>query len=270
MNEKPIAVFKYGGNAMLNEQLKTEIVQNLGRLKAQGLKIVVVHGGGPFIKRLLSTSKVKSEFYEGHRVTTPEALKYVEMALKGEVNGNLVRLFNKYGNTAVGLSGKDGKIVLAEKRYHNSGGEKKDLGRVGDVKKVNPELLHLLLDNDIIPVLTCLASDADGLDYNINADMFAGHIAGALKAQQFVVMTDVDGLMTDISKPESLLSRVDGKRIQELKTEGIIKSGMIPKIEACTTALSTGAKTARIINGTKPNEINKIIENINFGTVIEK
>lgn len=262
-------VFKYGGNAMLNEQLKNEIITNLLDLKSRGIDVVVVHGGGPFIKETLLTAKVESEFIDGHRVTTPEALKYVEMALKGNVNGDLVRLFNKHGQKAVGLSGKDGQTVLAEKRFHKTGDEERDLGRVGNVKTVNPHLINLLLQNDYLPVLTCVASDESGSDYNINADMFAGHIAGALKAEQFIVMTDVDGLMTDINDPQSLLNKADGIRIAELRDKGIIKGGMIPKIEACTTALENGAKAARIINGTKPQQIKQQAGDHKPGTLIQ-
>ncbi len=265
---KPVMVFKYGGNAMLNEQLKTEIITNLLDLKSCGFDIVVVHGGGPFIKELLLTAKIKSDFIDGHRVTTPEALKYVEMALKGNVNGDLVRLFNKHGQQAVGLSGKDGKTVIAEKRFHQAEGQERDLGRVGNVKTVNPQLIQTLLKANYIPVITCVASDESGSDYNINADMFAGHIAGALRAEQFIVMTDVDGLMTDINNPESLLSEVTGTRIAELRADKTIKGGMIPKIEACTTALEKGAKAARIINGTKPDQIKQQAGDQKPGTLI--
>lgn len=268
-SQKPIMVFKYGGNAMLNEQLKTEIITNLIDLKSTGVDIVIVHGGGPFIKEMLLTAKVESEFIDGHRVTTPEALKFVEMALKGNVNGDLVRLFNKHGQSAVGLSGKDGQTVIAEKRFHKTEGEERDLGRVGNVKSVNTSLLNMLLKADYLPVITCLASDESGSDYNINADMFAGHIAGALNAEQLIVMTDVDGLMTDINNPDSLLSEVNGTRIAELQQNKTIKGGMIPKIEACTVALEKGARAARIINGTKPQQIKQQASENKPGTLIQ-
>ena len=270
---RPIYVFKYGGNAMLNDTLKRDIITNISNLKKRDIDVVIVHGGGPFIKDILSIAEVNSEFIDGQRVTTPEALKYVEMALKGNVNGDLVRLLNAEGRSAVGMSGKDGKTVIAKKRMHHSteNGQKveKDLGRVGDVDHVNTELIELLLDNDYIPVLTCVATDKGGNDYNINADMFAGHIAGALKAEQFIVMTDVDGLLTDINDPGSLIRTVNEQRIADLTEKGVIKGGMLPKMESCLTAVKNGAVQARIINGTKPDQIQQLAEETKPGTSIE-
>ena len=274
INNKPTVLIKYGGNAMLDDQLKKEIVKNICAIKKEGLRVVLVHGGGPFIKETLKLAKIESEFIAGHRKTDPRALEYVEMALKGSVNGGLVRLFNQLDEKAVGLSGKDGGMVIAKKRFHREiiDGEIKeyDLGQVGDVEKVNTSIINLLLDNDFIPVITSLASDWKGNDYNINADMFAGHLAGALHVNQYLVLTDVDGLMVDLEDPSSLIKSISVKDIQALSEKAIIKGGMIPKVESCQIALAKGAHYARIINGTKPSQIYSAIHKQEAGTLIKK
>ncbi len=263
MQNPQLILIKYGGNAMQSERLQDAVVKNIGRLRQDGHQIVLVHGGGPFIQRILKTVRIESEFIEGHRKTSPEALKYIEMALKGEVNGNLVNLLNRAGLRAVGLSGKDGQMAIATKRYHvkkdEAGQEQRyDLGQVGDVQHIDTRLVHTLLDNDYLPVVTCIASDEAGNDYNINADMFAGHLAGALKADHYLVLTDVDGLLRDIEDPTS---RIDQLQLTELNGlfGNVITGGMIPKLESCQIALQTGAKSACIINGTKPATIAEAI-----------
>lgn len=263
MKDKPLLLIKYGGNAMLNDRLKKEVVQSIFRLHQNGYGIILVHGGGPFIKKMLDTVDLESEFISGHRKTSPEALRYIEMTLKGEVNSGLVRLINQSGLKAVGISGKDGAIVTAEKRQitQEEGGQKKmlDLGQVGDVVSVDTRLLHLLLEHDYIPVITCLASDASGNDFNINADMFAGHIAGAMKVDQLLVLTDVDGLMRNTREPDSIIRKIGVEDLGPLYGK-VIKGGMIPKVESCEIALKKGVRTARIINGTKPENIFKSIQ----------
>lgn len=263
MKDKPLILIKYGGNAMLSDRLKMAVIDSIARLHKKGYGVILVHGGGPFIKKMLDTVDLKSEFVGGHRKTSPEALRYIEMTLKGEVNSSLVKLFNQSGLKAVGISGKDGTLVTAEKRqFHQEvNGQKKlmDLGQVGDVMSVDTRLLDLLLAHDYIPVITCLASDTSGNDFNINADMFAGHIAGAMKVDQLLVLTDVDGLMEDINKPDSLINKIDVKELESMYGK-VIKGGMIPKVESCEIALKKGAKTARIINGTKPENIYKSIQ----------
>ena len=258
MKKKPLILIKYGGNAMLSERLKQSVVQDIWKLRSKGYRVVLVHGGGPFIKKMLELVEIESEFIEGHRKTSAEALKYIEMALKGEVNGSLVNLLNKAGLKAVGLSGKDGRMVLARKRYHMSVQNGKeiqyDLGQVGDVEQVDTILIDTLLDKDYLPVVTCIASEEAGNDYNINADMFAGSLAGALRASHYLVLTDVDGLLRDITDPSSIIRKL---RLEELKPlfGSVIKGGMIPKMESCELALRQGARSACIINGTKPESI---------------
>ncbi|MDX1666170.1 MAG: acetylglutamate kinase, partial [Saprospiraceae bacterium] len=215
ISQKPLVLIKYGGNAMLSEELKKEVIDRILHLHRQGFSVVLAHGGGPFIRRLLEVAGIPSEFVGGHRKTTPEALKYIEMALKGEVNGSLVNLLNRTGLKAVGLSGKDGATIRVRKRYHlsreNGREERHDLGRVGDIESVDTSLIELLLQEGYVPVITCIASDEHGDDFNVNGDMFAGHIAGALGAAHYLVLTDVDGLMRDVDRPDSLIEhlRVD-------------------------------------------------------------
>jgi acetylglutamate kinase len=268
-----ILVFKYGGNAMIDDELKTAVVRALVTLKNHGYHLVVVHGGGPFIRDALAEAKIESEFIDGQRKTTVEALQHVEKTLKGKVNADLVSLFNREGHRSVGLSGKDGKIVTARKRVHhtqvNGNLVRVDLGQVGDVEEVDPGLLILLLENNYIPVITCVASDAEGNDYNINGDLFGGHIAGALKAEQFIVLTDVDGLMLDKHRPDTIIPKLQIMEVEDLKQRGIIQGGMIPKIDACEIALENGAQSARIINGTQPEQISGLFANSEIGTLIK-
>lgn len=259
---------------MTNDDLKKQILSSICLLKKKGFDIVIVHGGGPFIKQALKEAKIESEFIDGHRKTTSEAFEYVEMTLKGKVNSSIVSIINTLGYKSVGLSGKDGGTVTAVKRRHRTiikGNTKEvDLGRVGNVEKVDTSLLRILLEEDFIPVITCLASDEYGLGYNINADMFAGHIAGALSARHYMVLTDVDGLLSDKNDPDSIMNKINLDDLETLKSKKIIEGGMIPKVESCSIALEKGAESARIINGTKPGQILESIENKGIGTLFSK
>ena len=270
--QEPLILVKYGGNAMRDEALSHQIISILSELIRSGIKVVLAHGGGPFIQNTLDDYQIESEFIAGNRKTTPEALPYVEMALKGRVNSKIVQLFNKRHIKAVGLSGKDGQFVQAVKRYHleksNGKTKKIDIGRVGDVARVNPDLLYLLLNNEYTPVITCIASDEKGEDYNINADIMAGHVAGALQVDHYIVLTDVDGLMKDINEPESIIREATLDEIENTYRT-YIKGGMIPKVEAIKVALRGGAKKASILNGTKPEQLKELlIQKHKTGTTI--
>lgn len=272
--KKPIIVIKYGGNAMVSDDVQHAVLKNICELKEKGYAVVVVHGGGPFIQETLDVAKIESEFIGGQRKTTPEALKYVEMALKGQVNGKVVNVINTLGQKAVGLSGRDGKIVTAERIYHEEsvGGETKkiSLGQVGRVKEVDPSLIFTLLEDDYIPVITCIASDEHGESYNINADLFAGSLAGHLNASVFGVLTDVDGLLEDVKNPDSLIKELHVEDIRDLLGQGVIVGGMIPKVDACRTAVESGADRALIINGKKPEQMLSIMDdNQKVGTTIK-
>lgn len=273
MVKKQLLLFKYGGNAMTNQILKKQVLKNICALKEKGYQVVIVHGGGPFIKQTLEEVHIDSEFIDGQRKTTLAAMEYVEMALKGKVNGSLISLINAMGHKAVGLSGKDGQMIIAKKRLHqhtiNGKTEMVDLGQVGDVENVDVTLIKLLLENDYIPVITCLASDKNGNDFNINGDLFAGHIAGALFADQYIILTDVDGLLLDIDNADSMIHEIKVAEINQLKEKNIIKGGMIPKMDSCEIAINKGTKLARIINGTVPEQISSLFGNQKKGTIIK-
>jgi acetylglutamate kinase len=268
-----VVVIKYGGNAMIDSDMRKSVFEQVHSLSEFGIYPVIVHGGGPVIKELLSIAKIDSEFIGGHRKTDRNAMKYVEMALSGQVNGDIVKGLNQTGLKAVGLSGKDASMVKAVKRFHKSvedGRElKTDLGFVGDVESVDTGLIHTLIKNDYTPVIAPIGIGKDGEDYNINADMFAGHIAGSLKAAAFVAMTDVDGLMEDPTDTGSLIRKTDSVKIKS-KLGGSIAGGMIPKVEACLIALEKGADAAHIINGMKTNTLlNQLLSDRKGGTIIE-
>ena len=270
-NTLPIAVFKYGGNAMFDDALKLEVLTALCAVRAQGYRVVIAHGGGPFIQKALDQAGIKTDFVYGHRRTTPEVMRLVETTLKGEVNSELVGIINRLGHKAVGLSGKDGRTVTATRRYHReenaTGVMSVDIGQVGEVSRVDTTLIELLLAEGYIPVMACIAQDEHGTDYNINADLFAGSLAGALKAPVFGVLTDVDGLMRDIDDPASLVPEIRLSEISHYQHRGIIKGGMLPKVDACRAAVEGGARCAMIINGTRPSEIPKLIAgNASTGT----
>ncbi|ELR73164.1 Acetylglutamate kinase [Fulvivirga imtechensis AK7] len=198
----------------------------------------------------------------------------MEMALKGRVNGQVVNIINKLGHTAVGLSGRDGKIVTARRLYHeqqvNGVVTRTDLGQVGIVDKIDPDLIYLLLDKGYVPVITCIANDEAGNSYNINADLFAGSLAGHLQAHIFGVLTDVDGLLRDINNPDSLLQEIAVDDIEQFVEEGVIKGGMIPKTDACRLAVENGAARSVIINGKRPEQILSLTdEKQSLGTTIK-
>lgn len=258
---------------MSNPDLQRRVIREIVRLKEKGYQVVVVHGGGPFIGEQLRQAGIRSEFVEGHRKTTPEAMVHVEMALKGKVNGQLVSLFNKQKSLALGLSGKDAQLILATRRTHqitleNGETEEISLGEVGDVKEVRSDFLIGLLEQEITPVIACIGTDSEGNDYNINADMMAGHIAGALHVDHYLVLTDIDGLRKDPTDPDTHIPQLDIAKAESLFGSSI-QGGMIPKIESCIIALQNGAHEAGIINGTRPELLlKKLIEGEHVGTTL--
>ena len=266
-------LIKYGGNAMINKELKKEIAAKIKELQDHQIKVILVHGGGPFINLALKEAGIASEFFDGQRFTSAEALLHIEKTLKGEVNSSLVNIFSQAGLKAVGLSGKDGQIVLAKKRWHHvqnefGGTSKMDLGQVGDIKRVDTKLLHLLLDEDFTPIITCIASDEEGNDYNINGDVFAGKLAAALEVQDYIVLTDVDGLYADYPDPLSIIPQITLEKLP-FYYQTVISGGMKPKIESCEAAVRAGVKRAVILNGTKPEQISDyILKQIELGTTL--
>ncbi|MCG2590582.1 acetylglutamate kinase [Rhodohalobacter sulfatireducens] len=257
-----LILIKAGGNALTDEETKHEIVSQISILNQLGAKVVVVHGGGIEIKQLLDDVGVVSEFVGGHRKTDAKAMGYVEMALSGMVNKELVGILNASNVRAVGISGRDASMVRAKKRFHivetDGSEEKHDLGFVGDVDEIDTKLIKTLVDADYIPVLSPVSSGKNGKSYNINADMFAGHMAGALKAEKFVALTNIDGLLENIDDPDSIISKLTSDQARDL-FGSVIQGGMIPKIEACLIAIEKGVKSSHIINGTKTELLLRIL-----------
>jgi acetylglutamate kinase len=257
-----IILIKVGGNALTDHQIKNEIVQQIADISKFGALPVLVHGGGIEIKEMLDKLGIISEFIGGHRKTDEVSLRYIEMALSGGVNKELVALLNQKGVNAVGISGKDANMVIAVKRIHieniDDTTTEADLGFVGNVDKIDASLVHNLLDAGYVPVISPISAGHDGYSYNINADMFAAHMAGALGAEKFIALSNIDGLLEDISDPESVIHILPKKQAASLYGT-IIQGGMIPKIDACLIALEKGVKSSHIINGTKKGELLRIL-----------
>ena len=241
-----IVVVKFGGNAMVDPSLSTSFAEDIVLLRSVGLKPVVVHGGGPQIGDLLGRLGKETEFVDGLRVTDAETLDVARMVLVGKVGRDIVGAINIHGAYAVGLSGEDGGLITAAPRNA-------DLGFVGDVVSVQPGIIHGLLAEDMIPVVSTIGSDAQGQAYNINADTVAGALAGALDAEKVVYRTDVPGLLTDVDDPTSIVARSDIAGIEALIADGTIGGGMIPKVRACIEAVQAGARSAHMLDGRIPH-----------------
>ena len=241
-------VVKYGGNAMVNDELKQAFVHDIMFFHHVGLKPVVVHGGGPQINSMLKRLGIESEFRGGLRVTTPEAMEVVRMVLAGQVQRELVSLINQDAPYAVGMSGEDAGLLKGRKRYIDIDGQKVDLGQVGDVHEVNPASLHDLIDNVRIPVVSTIAMDIEGDGIlNVNADTAAAAIASALGANKLLMLTDVEGLYLDWPNKDSLVSEINASELAELLPK--LDAGMKPKMEAALHAIDAGVQAAHIIDG---------------------
>lgn len=238
-------VVKYGGAAMVDDRLKDEVMQDLVLMKYVGMKPVVVHGGGPEITRVLEQMGRKSEFVDGRRVTDAASMEVIEMVLVGKLNQEIVAAVNRHGGLAVGLSGKDGGLLQVRKLAH----QKVDLGFVGEIEQVRPDVIHALDREKFIPVISPVGVDAKGQTYNINADDVAAAIAVALKADKFILLTDVPGILRDPAVPSSLISTLRLAEVDALVADGVIKGGMLPKVKACARAVQGGVHKAHIING---------------------
>jgi acetylglutamate kinase len=242
-----VVVVKYGGNAMIDENLKRAFAQDMVFLRLAGIHPVVVHGGGPQISAMLKRLGIEGEFVGGLRVTSPETMDVVRMVLVGQVGRELVGLINAYGPYAVGISGEDAQLFTAERRAAIVDGEAVDIGLVGDVVTVDPESVLDLIRAGRIPVVSTVAPDADGVVHNVNADTAASALAVALGAEKLVVLTDVEGLYTDWPDKSSLVAKIGADRLEEL-LPGLV-SGMVPKMEACLRAVRGGVPAAHVIDG---------------------
>ena len=259
-----VVVVKYGGNAMVDEHLKQQVMEDVVFLWLIGVKVVLVHGGGPEISGLMQKLGKEPQFIDGLRVTDKETVDIVEMALAGKVNKTLVTLLESKGGKAIGISGMDGRLIECKKKDER-------LGYVGAITKVNISPVTDLLEKGYIPVISTLGCDREGNVYNINGDTAAAHIAGALGAERFVLMTDIAGLMRDKDDPSTLIPEVSLAEIDELLAKGVISGGMIPKVGCCTDAIRQGVKKVVIMDGRVPHAILiELLTNEGAGTLVRE
>lgn len=265
-NEK-VVVIKYGGSAMCTPALTASVINDISLMKLVGMKPVVVHGGGRKISEMLAAVGRTSEFRQGLRVTNGETMELVEMVLSGSINKSIVQLFEQQGMKAVGLSGKDGRTMIA-KRYQPEG---MDIGFVGEVERVNPKLLETVIAEGFIPVLAPVACDAAGDTYNINADHAAAAVAAALGAEKLLYLTDVDGVLADFQNKASVVSKIEVGDIAHYKKAGIITGGMIPKIDNCASSIAQGVSSVHILDGRLEHSLLlEIFTDSGIGTMIYK
>lgn len=243
-----VVVVKYGGNAMINENLKQQVMEDIVLLWLIGVKIVLVHGGGPEISQLMAKLGKEPEFVDGLRVTDKETVDIVQMVLAGKINKTLVNFLEMKGGKAIGLSGMDGRLIEATMKDER-------LGYVGEIKKIHIKPVNDLLDNGYIPVISTVGCDREGNAYNINGDTAAAYIAGALGAERLIMMTDIAGILRDKDDPSTLIPEMTLADADKLKDEGIISGGMIPKVDCCIEAINEGVKNVVIMDGRVPHSI---------------
>ena len=260
-------VIKFGGNAMADDELKNNFAEDLVFLRQAGLRPVVVHGGGPQITAELRKQGIESSFTAGLRVTTEETIDVVRMVLAGRVNRDIVGLVNRHGPFAMGLSGEDANLLTARRKHAIVDGEPVDIGLVGEITETDPGAVLALLDDGRIPVISSIARGEAGEVYNVNADTAAGALAVALNAAKLVVLTDVPGLYRDWPADEDPISRIDAKELTALLPG--LQTGMIPKMEACLTAVSNGVGQAHVLDGRQPHAILlEIFTDSGIGTMV--
>ncbi|MBP2027327.1 acetylglutamate kinase [Acetoanaerobium pronyense] len=255
-------VIKYGGNAMINEELKNCVIRDISLLKYVGLNPVTVHGGGPEITKMMNHFGKKAQFVNGLRVTDEETMKMTELVLLGSIAPQIVSLFNMNDVKALGLSGKDGKIIEASQRDKN-------LGFVGKIEKINTDLITSVIEKGYVPIISPIGIGKNGESYNINSDEVAGAIATSLKAKKLILITDVEGVMEDYKNPSTLISHINKAEAQKYIQNGVITGGMIPKINCCTSAVAGGVERCHIIDGREYHSILlEIFTNDGIGTMI--
>ena len=254
-HDKKILI-KYGGHAMVDEQAKSSTARDTVLLKYVGMKPLIVHGGGPEISRSMDKLGKEPEFIKGLRVTDEETMEIIEMVLVGKISTEIVSELIKHDGDAISLSGKDSSLIFAHKKEASRvDGEVVDLGLVGEVDKVNSDLLEMFLDNDYIPVISPVGIDEEGASLNLNADTAAGEVASAVDAEKLIILTDVPGVLRDPDDPDSLIQKIRISEVPGLIEEGIITGGMIPKIETCVKAIENGVKSCHIIDGRKKHSL---------------
>ena len=257
-----VIVVKFGGNAMVDDQLAAQFAEDVVLMHSVGIRPVVVHGGGPQIGALMDRLGIQSEFRDGLRVTDAETLDVARMVLVGKVNRDIVSSINRHGSLAVGLSGEDAGLIRAAARNP-------ELGFVGDVESVNPAIIERLLAEDLIPVVSTIGADLSGQAYNINADTVAAAVAGALGAERILYLTDVEGLLADVNDPSSRISRIDLSGLAALIDNGAISGGMIPKVQACVDAVEAGVGSAHMVDGRIPHVLLlELFTDVGIGTMV--
>ena len=258
-------VIKYGGNAMIDDGLKQMVMQDIVLMHFVGMKPILVHGGGPEINEVMKKIGKEPTFVGGLRVTDAETMEIVEMVLTGKTNKGIVSIINNLGGHAVGLSGKDANLIRADRLEAEV-----DLGYVGHVAKIDPSILETLAKDGYIPVISSVAIGPNGESLNVNADHIAGALAAAVNAEKLIMMTDVKGIFDDLKRPETLHSTLAVDKAREMIEQGKIDRGMIPKVEACITALSGGVNRTHIIDGTLPHSLlMEVFTDTGIGTMIE-
>jgi acetylglutamate kinase len=266
--DQKTVVIKFGGNAMVDEALKSSFAQDIVLLKQVGVNPVIVHGGGPQIGKLLEQIGKKSRFIEGMRVTDNETMDVVEMVLGGQVNKQIVSLINRHGGRAVGLTGKDGGMISARKmKLAGSDAQENDLGQVGEVESIDPAVVRMLDDDDFIPVIAPIGVGADGASYNINADLVAGELARVLDAEKLLLLTNTPGVL-DLDG--NLLTGLSAAETERLIADGIIHGGMLPKVRCALAAVKAGVRTSQIFDGrVKHSVLLELLTSTGVGTLIK-
>lgn len=255
-------VIKYGGNAMINEELRDAVMTDIVLLRSVGVNVVLVHGGGPEISEMLNRIGKQSRFVDGLRYTDKETIDVVQMVLAGKVNKHLVQLISKHGGKSIGLCGLDGDMIKARKYT------KADIGFVGEITEINTDIINHTLENKYIPIISSVATGENGEVYNINADTAAASLAAALHAEKLLLMTDISGLLMDKEDESTLIHDVQVSEIPSLKSQGVISGGMIPKIDCCVEAVRRGVLQTNIIDGRIPHSIlMELFTDEGFGTM---
>ena len=242
-------VIKYGGSAMVDKEIRQEFIKDVVLMKYVGIHPVIVHGGGPEINQMLDRVNKTTEFIEGLRVSDQDTVELAEMVLSAKINKGIVADIQRQGGKAIGLSGKDGNLITAKKKFADKNGEQIDIGFVGEIEKINPDIIYTMTKDNYIPVISSIGMDEDGNTYNINADYVAGAIAAELNAFRLIFLTDVDGIMMNFRDPSTLLKEVDYEEVLKLIKDEVISGGMLPKVRTCLDAIDRGVKNVIILNG---------------------
>ncbi len=266
-----VVLVKIGGSMMENDRIIKSVLDDLVLMKYVGIKVVLVHGGGKQITKLMEEKGIKAQFVDGLRVTTEEVIGIVKMVLLGSINSKLVSFLNHHGNMAVGVSGNDANFIKCSKKIYKKDGREIDLGYVGEIENIDRKFLDDILSDNYIPVIATLGVDGNGNSYNINADSCAADIAISLEAEKMIMLTDVDGIFDDAKDDMKLISRLTSRQCIDMIENGKISSGMIPKVKACMDVLDAGVTRTHILNGTRDHSVLvEIFTDSGIGTMITK